>query len=363
VKSRLLAHFAARLTSGFSLLTENSFFENGPGVTVLFGPSAAGKTTFLRCLAGLTRPVSGTLHFGDETWFDSARHLHLPPRQRSIGFVPQDFALFPHLSVFQNIDYGLHQLPNRDRKTRVSELLEWLGLKDFQGRKPTELSGGQQQRVALARALAPRPRLLLLDEPLAALDLPTRARVRFDLRKILNELNLPTILVTHDRVEALALGDDVAVMDAGKIIQQGPIQEVFSRPATVAIAGSLAVETILHGRVLENSSGLVTVAVVDRTLTALAPELPPATTSVNVCIRAEDVILMKDSSLASSPRNQLRVTIRKLVLEGPMMRIELDCGFLLTAYLTKQACEELQLKEGDSAIALIKAPQIHLIPT
>ena len=131
MKSRLLAQFAARLSGGFSLLAENSFFENGPGVTVLFGPSAAGKTTFLRCLAGLTRPTSGTLHFGGETWFDSALNLHLPPRQRSLGFVPQDFALFPHLSVFQNIGYGLHQLPNRERKSRVGELLEWLELKDL----------------------------------------------------------------------------------------------------------------------------------------------------------------------------------------------------------------------------------------
>ena len=135
----------------------------------------------------------------------------------------------------------------------------------------------------------------------------------------------------------------------GKSFNKAPSRKYSAARRLRAIAGSLAVETILHGRVLENSSGLVTVAIVNRTLTALAPELPPDTSSVNVCIRAEDVILTKDSSLASSPRNQLRVTIRKLVLEGPMMRIELDCGFLLTAYLTKQACEELQLKEGESA--------------
>jgi len=228
-------------------------------------------------------------------------------------------------------------------------------------RLPKELSGGQQQRVALARAVARRPDLLLLDEPLAALDAPTRQRLRGELRRLLKEAAIPSVLVTHDRTDALVLGDDLVVMDGGRLLQQGPVHEVFSRPANLAVAGIVAVETVQPGRVLERGD-LVTIAIGENRLLGLAGDLPPRTTDVFVCIRAEDVILTKGEPVWRSPRNSLNAVVRELTLEGPMVRIDLDCGFALSALLTRQACDELGLKAGERVLALVKAPNVHLIP-
>jgi molybdate transport system ATP-binding protein len=331
------------------------------GVTVLFGPSGSGKTTILRCLAGLEMPDAGEIFFGDETWFAGGQ-TRVPPKKRQLGFVPQDYALFPHLTVAANIAYGLQGRSAAEKKSRVAEMLSWLGLDGLATRLPFELSGGQQQRVAIARAVARLPKLLLLDEPLAALDSPTRHRLRGELRRLLGQLAIPTVFVTHDRLEALSLGDDLVVLDQGRIVQRGPVQEVFSRPANQTIAGIVAVETIQPGRVLELQNGLATVLVGHAQLTAVAGDLPAGTTNIFVCIRAEDVILSNDPEPHSSPRNRLSAVVRTIVGEGPLTRIELDCGFPLTAVLTKQACAEMALKEGATVLALVKAPQIHLVP-
>jgi molybdate transport system ATP-binding protein len=240
-------------------------------------------------------------------------------------------------------------------------MTKWLGLEGLEKRVPAELSGGQQQRVALARAVARRPGLLLLDEPLAALDAPTRQRVRGELRRFLKEAEIPTVLVTHDRTDALMLGDDLVVMEAGHILQQGPIHEVFSRPANVQVAGIVAVETVQPGRVLERGE-LTSVLIGEQKLLAVQADLPADTREVYVCIRAEDVILMKGEPGRSSPRNSLTAVVRGLMREGPMVRIELDCGFALSALLTAQACEELGLKPEERVFALVKAPNVHLIP-
>jgi molybdate transport system ATP-binding protein len=337
------------------------FRTSGPAsTTVLFGASGSGKTTVLRCLAGLDRPDEGSIRFGREAWFEASSKQFVSPQQRRIGFVPQDYALFPHLSIANNIGYGLNHISRSARSARVTQTMRWLGLDGLEGRLPAELSGGQCQRVALARALILEPRLLLLDEPLSALDGPTRLRLQVDLRQLLKQLAIPTVLVTHERTEALALGDQLVVMDAGRIVQRGPVYEVFSRPANLAAAGIVSMETVQPGEVLQSYDGLVKVAVGQATLNSLNPPLP-AGGEVYVCIRAEDVILVRGQPAQSSPRNCLEATVRGLAKEGPVVRIELDSGFPLTAILTKQACEELALKPGDKIIALVKAPQVHLI--
>jgi molybdate transport system ATP-binding protein len=334
---------------------------SGPAsVTVLFGASGSGKTTIVRCLAGLERPDRGFIRFGDEMWFEAERQTNIKPQQRRLGLVPQEYALFPHLSVAHNVGYALSRMNREQRSARVADTMRWLGLDGLEDRRPAELSGGQRQRVALARALIRQPRLLLLDEPLSALDGPTRLRLRGDLRHLLKQLGIPTILVTHERTEALALGDQLIVLDCGRIVQQGPVHEVFSRPASLAVAGIVAVETVQPGRVLDSNEGLVTVAVGQRNLVSLSPPLRLGS-DVYVCIRAEDVILVKGQPAQSSPRNCFPVTVRGLTEEGPIVRIELDGGFPLSAILTKQACEELALKLGSPLTALIKAPQVHLI--
>ena len=184
-------------------------------ITVLFGPSGCGKTTVLRCLSGLERPEQGRIQFGDEVWFDAESKAHLSPQQRGIGFVFQDYALFPHLSVAENIGFGLHDLPKAERRERVEAILDRYGLTAHAHKRPRQLSGGQQQRVALARALLRRPRLLLLDEPLSALDTDLRESLRQDLCENLRSLDIPVILVTHDRAEAELIADRIVEMRTG----------------------------------------------------------------------------------------------------------------------------------------------------
>ena len=329
-------------------------------VTVLFGPSGAGKTTILRCLAGLERPDRGTIRFGDETWFDSASAIDLPPQKRRVGLLFQDYALFPHLTVAANVAYGLAGLPAADRRRRVAETLAMLRLDGFAERRPPQLSGGERQRVALARALAPHPRVLLLDEPLSALDAPTRESVRSDLRRLLTGLSRPTLLVTHDRIDALALGDRIAVISEGRLRQVGAIEDVFSRPADLGVARAVGVESVLHARVVDRpSDGLVTVQVGPAVLTAVDPGGIDG--AVFACIRAEDVVLERGPTGQVSARNRLEGTVTAVTPEGPLVRIRLDCGFALSALVTRQACRDLGIVEGEVLTAFVKTPSVHLI--
>src|SRR5262245_43037317 len=272
-------------------------------VTVLFGPSGSGKTTVLRAVAGLERPDWGLIRFADETWFDAERRISLTPQQRKVGYLSQDYALFPHLTVGDNIAYALGGLPEGGRSRRVAELVQMLGLEGLEGRYPRQLSGGQQQRVALARTVARRPRVLLLDEPLSALDSPLRAELRGELRRWLAAAGVPAVVVTHDRVEALALGDVVVVMHEGVVHQSGPADEVFARPATPEAARVVGVETVLPATVTGASAGLTEVDLGGRRL--LAEREAPAG-AVFVAIRAEDVVLANEDRAPPGPWNSLR---------------------------------------------------------
>lgn len=196
-------------------------FQAAPGVTVLFGPSGAGKTTTLRCLAGLLRPDSGRIVLGDRVLFDAEANVDLPPRQRSVGCVFQRPALFPHLTVEENVGYSLRSLSRPARERVVRELLELFGIAGLAQRLPSAISGGEYQRAALARALAPGPALLLLDEPLAALDWPTRRRILAELRQWLHRHAVPVLYVTHDPQEATTLGEHVLVIEQGRLREYG----------------------------------------------------------------------------------------------------------------------------------------------
>ena len=359
----LTLNFTRAFPGGPTVAVDLRIETTPPSVTVLFGPSGSGKTTVLRALAGLDPLTSGTIRFGNETWADAARAVHLPPQQRRIGFLFQDYALFPHLNIARNIRFGLGHLLAREAERRVAELLRRFQLEDMARRYPHQLSGGEKQRAALARTLAPQPRLLLLDEPLSALDAPTREAMRDDLSKMLRALQIPVVFVTHDRTEALALGDNLAVMDQGKVLQHGPVEEVFRQPADQNVARIVGVETVVAGRIQSVNEGMTTVSIGNMSLSSTASGLPPDVTKVLVCIRAEDVILFSgDETTHTSARNRLRGVIQSLTREGPMLRIQLDCGFPLSALLTRQACEELALREGNSVVALIKAPNVHLVP-
>lgn len=356
----LVAKFSKRFAEGTAFNIDFTQPTNHSNVTALFGPSGCGKTTLLRCLAGLTRPDNGIIEFQGHTWFAADRRVSLSPQKRDIGFLFQEYALFPHLSVTDNIGYGLRDHSSELRHQRVSEMLSLFDLKGLERRLPRQVSGGQQQRVALARVLARRPKLLLLDEPLSALDALLRDQLRGELRRVLNELGIPCVVVTHDRVEAIALADRVAVMEAGAIQQIGSVQDVFTRPRNAALARLVGVETIVSGEIAEVVEGLATVLVGAIRLLAVAP-IGPAK-QVHVCIKGEDVSLQKGSFGSSSVRNHLTATIKSLTPEGPLVRVGLDCGFELTSLVTRPASEELQLKVGDSITAMLKAPAIHLVP-
>jgi len=234
-------------------------FSAEPGkTTVLLGESGSGKTTVLRLLAGLLHPQLGRISLGETLYFDSEMHITVPPQERPFGYVFQDYVLFPHLSVFENVAFGLHaqHLPRQLIRQRVGEALEQVHLSGFEQRRPAQLSGGQQQRVAIARALALQPALLLLDEPLSALDVQTRREVRHELHRILTEVGITTILVTHQHLEALVFGQQILVLDAGKIVQRGEQRDLLTYPRSSYIAELIGMN-FFRGQIVRQETNIL----------------------------------------------------------------------------------------------------------
>jgi molybdenum ABC transporter ATP-binding protein len=330
-------------------------------LTAIFGPSGAGKTTLLDLVAGLRPAQSAFIQLDERVLTDTSGRVFVPSRHRGIGYVPQDLALFPHLSVRQNLLYGQKSGHGANPALTLDRVVEVLEIQSLVQRRVTGLSGGEKQRVAIARALLSSPRLLLLDEPLGSLDLPLRARIIPYLARVRDEFQVPMLYVTHDRIETLALADEMVVLVNGKVEQSGPVQELFNRPASPAVAGVLAVETIVKGQIGKIENGLAAVAVGPVMLEAVDPNLPAGARDAYACIRAENVIILKGSSVSNSARNHLPGVIRSLANEGPLVRVELDCGFPLTALLTRQSCEEMKLALGERITAQVKAQNVHLI--
>ena len=216
---------------------EGVSFSVEPGeVAVLLGPSGSGKTTLLRLIAGLERPDRGTIALNGDVVADPERGVWVPPERRRVGFVFQDYALFPHMTALQNIAFALPHLPRRERSARAAAMLERVGIAHLARRYPHELSGGEQQRVALARALAPHPRVLLLDEPFSNLDRGLRVRLRTELKALLGSLGITAVFVTHDQEEAFELGDRLVILNRGRIEQIGTPEELLRGPQTPFVA-------------------------------------------------------------------------------------------------------------------------------
>ncbi|MBI5301994.1 MAG: ABC transporter ATP-binding protein [Chloroflexi bacterium] len=294
----------------------NAQFAMDAQVLVLFGPSGAGKSLLLNCIAGLHTPKRGKIRLNDHLVFDSSALINVPARQRQIGYVFQNYALFPHLTVRENIAFGL-----RDRstaRTRVDEMLALTHLGDFGRYYPAQLSGGQQQRVALARALAPQPSLLLLDEPFSALDAPTRMQLRNELLQLQRKFKIPILFVTHDLGEAYFLADRLAVIDAGKIFQVDTPGEILSHPCCLPVARAIGVKNILPGVIEASHAGGSRVRVGETVLGAPRCAFAPGT-RVQICLRPERIMLVRpEQADQSSDENALRGEIVREMNDGMM---------------------------------------------
>jgi molybdate transport system ATP-binding protein len=310
----------------------------------LVGPSGAGKTSLLRAIAGLERPAHGTIRCGEDIWFDSAQRVNQRPEDRSVGFVFQEYALFPHLTVEENVTFG---------GGRGDALLWRLRIDDLRAAKPGELSGGERQRVALARALARRPKVLLLDEPLGALDPHTRGNVRAELHDLLHELDLPALLVTHDFEDAAALADRVGVVVEGKLRQVAAPAELLGAPADPFVA-ELAGANVLPGTAAQAPNGLTAFRLDGERVVMSTDEARG---------RAALVLYPWDVSLArtvpdDSALNHLSGEIVSLVPVGNRVRVRLP---FLSAEITAASAERLQLRPGDQVVASFKATQARLL--
>jgi len=326
----------------------------------LAGPSGAGKTSVLRAVAGLLRPARGRVACGGETWLDTAAGIDLAPERRGCGFVFQDYALFGHLSAWRNVAYGLPRAVSRARRRgEALALLERFGLAARAEERPGRLSGGERQRVALARALAMRPRVLLFDEPLAALDATSAAAAGRELAGVLRELRVPALLVTHDFAQAALLGDEVAVLDGGRIVQRGSAAELAAAPASAFVA-DLTGAVVLRGHARRDAEGLTRVAL-EGGGEVLA--LAPAAGDVAVSVHPWEIALEPPGSAASgSARNRLDVEIVSVTELGNRVRVGLAAPQPLAAELTSASAARLGLVPGARAVASWKAAATRVMP-
>ncbi len=325
-----------------------------PGTLALVGPSGAGKSSVLRAVAGLARGVRGRIACGAEVWLDTPGRRNLRPEQRSVGLVFQDYALFPHLSVEDNVAFG-------GRRARP-DLLERFGLSRLSRARPAELSGGERQRVALARALARGPKVLLLDEPMSALDPHTRGETRAELQQLLAELALPTLLVTHDFEDATGLAGTVGVLVEGRLRQLAPPAELVAAPADAYVA-SFAGANLLRGHARRGLGGVTEVDLDGAGTIRSADELEGA---VSALVYPWEISLARAAPATVAPRpdgdsalNHLTSRVVSLLPVGNRVRVRLD---LLTAEVTAVSAERLGLREGELVVASFKATGTRLLP-
>jgi molybdopterin-binding protein len=328
-------------------------------VLVVVGPNGAGKSILLETLALLQRPTQGRALFEGQPV--NGRELAL---RRRMAVVFQD-PLLLRRSVADNVAMGLRLrgVPGSIRRDKAAFWMDHFGIAHLAKRSALTISGGEAQRANLARAFALDPEVLLLDEPFSALDQPTREELLDDLSDALRDTGVTTVFVTHDRAEALRLGDRVAVMMGGHIRQVGTAAEVFAAPVDEDVAAFVGVETIVGGQVQSVTDGLATIGVGGATVQALVPGLDSGG-EVLVCLRPEDVVLEPGGldRHPTSARNHLPGTVRRVTTLGGQVRVVLDCGFTLVALITKQSLEEMGLKVGDQVVASFKATAVHVIP-
>jgi len=325
----------------------------------LAGASGAGKTSVLRTVAGLLRPEHGRVVCGGEVWLDTAGGVDRAPERRRCGYLFQEYALFGHLSAWRNVAYGLHETPRGEREARARALLERFGLAPRADARPATLSGGERQRVALARALARRPHALLLDEPLSALDARTRAAATRELGGVIRAAGVPVLLVTHDFAEAALLGDRVAVMDGGRVLQEGTASALAATPASAFVADFTGA-VVLTGRARRGAGDVIVVALDGGgEATALAGEEG----AVAVSVYPWEITLARPGEAAhDSARNHLDVDVLSVTTVGTRVRVGLAAPQPLVAELSEASARELDLVRGGRAVASFKAAAARVLP-
>lgn len=338
------------------------------GFNILFGPSGSGKTTLLDCISGLATPDDGTVEVGSQSLFKSSSKIDLPISGRNVGYVFQDLALFPHLTVQQNVEYGIAGLARDQRRERATAMLRDFHIDHLAERRPGEVSGGERQRVALARSLVTGPTVLLLDEPLAALDASSKSKIVDDLRRWNEAHQIPILYVTHSRDEVLALGERVLVLDYGRIVADGTPHQVLSAPLQETVAQLAGFENIFDALVwlVHEDRGTITCRLPGkRAGTFVLLETPlvraEAGSRLRVGIRAGDVLLALAQPEGLSARNILPGQLLSLERRDMIVLALVDCGVDMYVQLTLAARDALKLQVGQQVWLVIKTHSCHLM--
>jgi molybdate transport system ATP-binding protein len=339
-------------------------FSAKPGISILFGPSGAGKTTLLNCIAGLLNPEEGRIAVGANVLFDSTKRINVPIPKRHTGYVFQSLALFPHLTVEQNVQYGLSLQPAHVRAQRCGEILDSFHIAQLARRKPGEISGGERQRVALARSLVTDPRILLLDEPLAALDVATKGKLVADLRLWNQQHKIPILYVTHSREELFALGDRVLVLDGGKIVADGTPHQVIRAPRSETVAQMAGFENVFSAEVIavHEDRGTLTCRLQPGAVELETPLVRAEVGSkLRVAISAGDILLAASQPHGLSARNIIPGKITSLEQRDVIIMATVNCGVDFQAQLTLAARDALHLQPGRHVWLIIKTHSFHLL--
>jgi molybdate transport system ATP-binding protein len=312
-------------SAGFSLDLE---FEATAGVTVLFGPSGSGKTLVLDAIAGFTRPDEGRILLDDDLLFDGAAGVHLPPQARNCGYVFQNYALFPHMTLRQNLMFAAERRPRLERHRRVNEMLETFRLAEAAGRRPHEVSGGQRQRCSIARALIVAPKLLLLDEPTQGLDAPLKDEFYDVLRQVRADFKTPVLLITHDLDECFELGEEMLILSGGKIVQSGPPRKILDQPASIEVARLMGAFNLIPCEIRALDPGRNTSKVQMGEFELDGPYFPGRFKGdrVTLCVRPESLVV--SARLGRPGPNQIPAELKRAVEKAQWVRLEFEGGIV-----------------------------------
>ena len=332
------------------------------GITAIFGPSGSGKTTMLNCVAGLTKPDAGEILLNNRHLFSSKDHLNLPPEKRNLGYVFQESLLFPHYNIKDNILYGFKISSREQRKINPSELIELLKLESFMDRKPNTLSTGERQRVALARALATSPELLLMDEPLASIDLATRSVVLPYLRRIYKDLGIPILYVSHSISEIISLATHSLIISQGKQLYFGESRSLLQQPYIHPIIDSQSIENILQVEVVSRSTPLIETRISQQTLWLNnVPDDSQIEQMLSVIIRSDDIILTTTYPENTSAQNILEGIVQDITTSDTTIIIHADIGQIIMVSITVKAMSEMKITKNQIVYLSIQSSSILIL--